>query len=848
MSLNKFIQYSFRSSKSFNWFFIFCFSLGVLGVILVESFKVGIDEKITKNAKNFIASDLYASTRRDFNDAEKKIFENLEKEKGLKSAKWISTYSLVSTDKKSKLADLNFVSKEFPFYGQVIFDDKKTSSNEDWKELTLNNSIWVSIDLIWELDIKNGEKIKIGEEWFTVKRIIAEDQFSSFRGFSLAPVIFVSTENLEKTKLIQFGSTAFFGHLFKFPDNVSSEEIDLVKKDLREKIIDKTVKVQGPKESSEQISRSLNYLSDYLGLVTLLTYILSLIGLYYFTHYFLSKGLRNIAILKALGLRPRKIFFVQAIHLSLLSIFALILSFIIMAIFLPLFQNIISEKIGENFPLVMNSFVFLRVAAFSVIGCLLVLLPLVYAAVQIPVNTILQDLPKELKNIGFIYYVPLFIYVIAMAIFLSHSIKIGLVFIGSLIGLCLFSFIFFKLGTIVLEKFGKKQTLILKHGILSLVRYFNSSFTIFTSLMLGLTLIVLITQMESSLKEEFVSANADRRPDIFLFDLQDSQHEAFNQLVKNNNIQLSQLSPMIRGRLIKINDKEVERKNLEEEKFTTREEENEERFKTRGINLSYKDQLSWSESLIEGKWFNNKCDESIAICEVSLEESYARRMNVKMGDILTFDVSSIEVKGKITSIRKIKWTSFEPNFFIIFQPGVLDEAPKTFLGGIKIKSEDEKKKIFKLIGDNFSNVSLLEVAQVIQKITKVFNVMSFAIKTIAILALFVALVVVLAVSFNHIEHKAAEMRLFYFFGISKKKRFKIFFFENAFIVVSCVLLSLFSGSLLTYLVLSFGFSIASNFSLAMLIGMMTFIGLALSLLISFKIRRLIDVTEVRQLN
>ncbi|MBY0415380.1 MAG: hypothetical protein K2Q18_14505, partial [Bdellovibrionales bacterium] len=119
-AINFFWRFFFRdvkSDKSFNWFYILCASLGIVGLLLVESFKVGIEEKISKNAKNFIASDLSVLTRRALDPAEITKIEDYLAEKKFTYAKWTETYSLISkiqSDKSAetplaKLANLNFV-------------------------------------------------------------------------------------------------------------------------------------------------------------------------------------------------------------------------------------------------------------------------------------------------------------------------------------------------------------------------------------------------------------------------------------------------------------------------------------------------------------------------------------------------------------------------------------------------------------------------------------------------------------------------------------------------------------------------------------------------------------------
>ncbi len=214
----KFIQQTLRSSKEFNFFFILCFSLGILGLILVESFKAGVEDRVSKRAKNFIASDLSISSRRQFTEVEKKNIEEVIQKNNLEYSEWIETYSLVSSVEKAKLADLNFVAAKFPFYGGVIFESGEKSNTADWESLSKSPVLWLSRDLSWELKVKVGDQLKIGESTFQVGKIFTEDQFSSFRGFNLAPKIFLSKNYLAETKLMQFGSTGSFDYFLKTND------------------------------------------------------------------------------------------------------------------------------------------------------------------------------------------------------------------------------------------------------------------------------------------------------------------------------------------------------------------------------------------------------------------------------------------------------------------------------------------------------------------------------------------------------------------------------------------------------------------------------------------------------
>ncbi len=845
MSFIKFFWRDFKSDSSFNWFFVLCASLGIIGLLLVESFKVGIEDKIAKNAKNFIASDMSISTRRALDESEIKNIESYLTDKKYPYARWTETYSLImkvqkdSSEPISRLANLNFVGSEFPFYGSVTLEEDGKKGPGEWSSIHDSQTLWISRDLSWELKLKKGDQVKVGETVFTVGGIILQDQFSSFRGFSLAPKVFLSYNFLPQTELVKFGSTATFSFAIKLPDD---KQIPIVQKELRSLILDKSVKIRGPTEASEQISRSLILLTDYLSLITLMTYLLSLVGLYYFTQHFLSRKLKTFSIYKSMGLKTSFLFRVNFTHLIVLTTLAVFISTGLIVLVLPLLETFFTKLVGEELFFRLSSFSLLRILSLSLGGSLLALGPLFWGALQTPVATIFQDLPMEMKRIKFYYFIPLLIYVIVLAILLANSFKVGSLFLGALAAIILLAAFCFKLLTMLLDRISGSLAFTNRHAARTLSRYFTSSFTIFICLLMGMTLTTFIFQLESSLRQEFTQTHENRRPDLFIFDLQDTQAEKFEEMTVINKWNRTMFSPMIRARLLKINGDATQKKEItaeNESSFQTREEENSQNMKNRGVNLSYRSALSWSETLVEGKYNGEKCKPEDGPCEISLEYNYSKRLGVGLGDKLVFDISGIEIEGVITSLRTVKWTSFEPNFFILFQPGVLEEAPKTYLASIKVKNFEDKQKIFTTMAETFPSVSLLEVSELVRKITTVFDLMVVAIKFISFLSLFVALVVLVAVSFNHLELRKREMGLFYMLGLKLETIKKIYSREFSFLIVFCLILSITFGSALTTVIMKNIFSSEVFYRMEFVLPVMLLLGLVLYTIVSLRVRQLV---------
>ncbi|MAW07606.1 MAG: hypothetical protein CME61_04920, partial [Halobacteriovoraceae bacterium] len=196
----------------------------------------------------------------------------------------------------------------------------------------------------------------------------------------------------------------------------------------------------------------------------------------------------------------------------------------------------------------------------------------------------------------------------------------------------------------------------------------------------------------------------------------------------------------------------------------TREGQREERFRNRGINLSYREKLSSAEVIKKGEPIDSVWNGE-GIPPVSLEYRYARRVGAEIGDELTFDILGVEQKGVVKNLRKVRWTSFLPNFFIQFPKGVIDEAPKTYL--MAIGGEFESNLISK-IGDGFSNVSIVDLKRVISKVTDVMKQMSIALISMSILVLLVGLFVLTSLLAHHLNGRINDLFLFRLIGVEKK--------------------------------------------------------------------------------
>ena len=208
-----------RNNYRFSLFFIFNLTLGLLGFIMLDSFKVSLEKHMSKNSKNILTADLASVSRRPF--TEKEIATLRAKiPQPYQESKQVRFFSMVQGSKNSRLVEVLGIMDNFPLYGKMVLKNQgETSAELIQNDLSAPN-IWVYSHLLIALGLELGDQAQIGQSKFTITGIIEQDPSQAFSTFGMAARIYMGLEQIEKTGLIQRGSRVFYGHLFKTPGRV----------------------------------------------------------------------------------------------------------------------------------------------------------------------------------------------------------------------------------------------------------------------------------------------------------------------------------------------------------------------------------------------------------------------------------------------------------------------------------------------------------------------------------------------------------------------------------------------------------------------------------------------------
>ncbi len=779
------------SQKKQVLFLILNLTLGFLGLFFLENLKEVVQKQSHLKSKEILGADLAVSARRLFNQQELQI---IKKElDSFETSDVLELYSMVATEEgESRLTEVKAIDDRYPLYGGLKLSDGLYTNQE--KKLILNPfEVWISEDLKFSLNKKRGDILKIGEKEFKVSQIILDDSSSSWRGFSLAPRVYVRIQDLKQTGLVRYGSTLAQVKLFRIEEQKQSLSL---KTELQKKMLDPAIKVRVPSETSEQVSRVFRYLSYFLGLTSLVALLLVALSLIFLFKNLIQKRLNEMATLKSMGMGHQSIAFIYCYQVFLLSVVAAGLAEAFNFFLLPLFMGALGEFVKIEGDIIFDFSSMIKMTILGFLFCLSVCWPLIRKVSYMRVNSLFQESRFDftISIQRWFDFIPSFICFILLSIWQSQSIKLGLIFSATFIGAIAFSFLLGLLFLSFLAKIVKKCSFPYEVSIALKMMLRKKMTTLLSVAVLSLSslLIVLILQVKEGLNQQLSGGDESERPHFFIFDIQEEQVEELQKLVSSKGISLENLSPMIRARILQVNGETFQR--VENSDFETQEDEAQRRMTNRGVNLTYRRELDSSEEIVEGESFALTKTQESDTNFVSIEQRYAQRLNLHIGDELVFDIQGVEIKAVIKNFRKVRWTSFKPNFFIQFQDGVLNEAPKTFIATIRHSDKNLLRQTQRLVVRNLPNLSLIDVSVLIKKIREIFHKILEAVMLMTYLCLFVGLIVFFSLMSSQSREKAYDIGILKTLGSSNQSLNRWVFCEISILCFSFVVIGVLLGA------------------------------------------------------
>ncbi len=849
MKITQYLKISSRellNSKKFALFFALNLTMGLSGFVILDVFKQAMEAALLSRSQSIMGADLSLGARRPLRSDELKTADLSLGTKVTSHTDTVEIFSMLAGPNKSRLVELKAIESEYPFYGEIELGSGKIVTSKTVKDIVSSDKVWMYPEILTQLRLKVGDSVRIGDTEFTVADTIKKDASGVGAGFSFALPVYIGLNQLKQTQLLKLGTTGFYSRLYQLKPEVKAS---VVSSELFARFTDPAIQVTSHEESSQQIGRFFGQVNDYLGLAALVALFLTALGTSFLFRTFLFKRFHDVAIFKSLGFTEIQIEGIFALQILILGSLATLPLLGLINVVRPLLQEL-AFKIFAIEITITFSWRTIALAYFTAtLGTFLVIIPLLMSLRAVEAKELFQasqfKMPK--LNFGlFAGYLPAATGFLVLSFWISNSFRVGgfffASFAGTLIILLLTGFSLIRIFSFIRPPRRFSARMASRH----LVRQPFTTLAVFMSISLGITLMNLIPQIQTTLTREVERPSGVKIPSLFFFDIQDEQVETVRSLVNKTGSELLYISPMIRARLAKVNGEPFVKANRND-RTLTREEENENRSRNRGFNLTYRKSLSDSETLddglpIEGAF--NPLTQNVPY--ISVEKRFAERLKLKIGDRLLFDIQGIEVEGEIRNFRNVKWTSFQPNFFIQFQEGVLEDAPKTFLAGVPPLPPNLKDQLQNSLVETLPNVSIIEVSQAAERLSSVLNQATTAIQIMAFLSVFVGLAILFAIANQQAFERRAQVNLLKVLGTDFSTIMSSFLIEFGTVSILAILfgtaLSFVSSELLARFI--FESPAHFNFMLPITLAGLT---LALSIAITWLAVRKVLRSEPREL-
>ena len=307
-----------------------------------------------------------------------------------------------------------------------------------------------------------------------------------------------------------------------------------------------------------------------------------------------------------------------------------------------------------------------------------------------------------------------------------------------------------------------------------------------TSLGVALMALLLLIVIRQNLLGAWQASVPVDAPNRFIINIQsDQKEEVFQALTQHRQKNQLDFYPMIRGRLIEINKNPIT--------ATSYQEDNAQRLVDREFNLSYSDTLPIHNKIVQGKWhFENVSD----IHQISMEQGVMKTLKLKLGDLLTFDVAGQIYEVRITSVRKLDWSSMHVNFFAIMPKALLEEAPKSWITAYK--QEANIPEDMNLVA-HFPNLTVIDVDASLRQVQSILSKLILAIQLLFLFTLIAGIFVLASGLATSQELRMKEAAVLKTMGADKKFLLRAWRTELLFIGTLSGVLSGFFASLTAYL-------------------------------------------------
>jgi putative ABC transport system permease protein len=760
---------------------------GIAGLVALDSLNASLQGDIERNAKELLGADLVVNAGRKI---ERELIARFDSTK-LPQAQEADMASMVLflNSGQSRLIRLVALEGPFPFYGSI-----ETLPDRAYEQIKKGRYALLDETLASQYEVSSGDSIKVGNSVFKVAGSVTKIPGGGGILSTFTPSVYISMAELDSTGLVQFGSRVNYRHYFK---TESDEQTAQLVKSLRGDIRRLGHGYDDVQERKEELGEAFQSVYRFFSLLAFVALVLGSIGVASSVHIYAREKRDEVAVLRCVGStgwQAFNIYFIQIFFLGIVgSTLGSLLGIGIQQIIPVLFGDLLPVEV--SFTVSWLSLVKGLVTG-TLVSVLFSMLPLMAVRFVPPLAVLRTDFePARIFSKARITVIILIgLFPMLFAAWQTKSLLTGAAFFGGLaLALGLLALVAIGLLFLVRKFFPHKAVFIWRHALSNLYRPNNQTRMLMVAIGLGAFVITTLNIVQKSLLSQVEFSGQENQSNTILFDIQPFQKDGVVNLMKENQLKINQVVPIVTCRLSELKGRSVE----EVQKDTTDRVPN--WALTREYRVTYRDSLHVSEELISGELQHRTTGKDSVW--VTISEGLHEELGVKAGDSLVFDVQGVPVKAFISGVRKVDWPKDPPNFIFVFPSGVLEEAPQVFVTATRIDDQQIANRFQQQLILQFPNVSLIDLRLVLSTVNDLFNKLGMIVRFLALFSIITGLVVLSGAVINSKYVRMKENVLLRTIGARTKQITFITLIEYAYLglfsALTGMILSLGGGFLLT---------------------------------------------------
>ena len=780
--------------------------LGVAALVAIRGFGDNLTDTVDREAKTLLGADLRLEAEDTaFDDSTEALIDSI----GGTQARRISFGSMAVFPKTggTRLTAVRAVEGDYPFYGALV-----TRPDSAARLYQQGKNALVAGSLLNQFGVQVGDSVRIGRVSYEIvgeiKQAPGESSFSS----AASPPVYIPRAGLDTT-LLSRGSLAEYEAYFKFEDDRDVQRLVSNIEPFTER---RDVDIDTVEEEAEDWREGLGNLYRFLSLVGFVALLLGSLGVASAVHVYVKRRLASIAVLRCLGASAGRTF---RIYLAQAGVLGLLGASIGSAIGVGL-QAYVPRLLADFLPFEMQfalswTAVGLGMGVGVGVTLLFALWPLLEVRGVSPMRALRSNVDPTTGGwrdpARWAVALAIAAGVTGVALLQAPTWEIGLGYAGGVAGVFgVLTLVSWGIVTGVRRFFPSSWSYPWRQGLANLYRPNNQTTVLMLALGLGTFLIVSLFLVQRTLLEQIKVTGGEGRPNLVLFDVQNSQVEGVKNIVRDVGLPIMADEPIVTMRLSRVKGRTINDIRRDSTIRTSFAHEREYR-------VTYRDQLTESETLVGGE-FVGQYDgpdpfQTGAAVPISMEREIAEDdLNVTVGDTLTFNVQGRPITTVVSSLRKIDWQRIGTNYFVVFPEGVLERAPQMHVVLSRSESDTAAAAVQRRVVQDYPNVSAIDLSLVLSTFQDLFGRLAYVIRVMALFSILTGLIVLAGAVVVSRYQRAEESVLLKTLGASRRTVLLImtveYLFLGVFAAATGIVLALAAAWSLSYFVFEGPFVVA----------------------------------------